>query len=195
MAINHEVEIMSSSRKSGIKPGRLLQCLLMMLLATVLAHAQSQQKTETVIKGKKELGFIVSPEVKFSRINGKFANFVGANIGLVVKPDFFIGVGGYGRPTETSSNQMGYGGLVLQYTLRPHRIIHYSIGGLLGAGSAQFCPKTFFVAEPQVTASVNVTEWLRVGFGGGYRFIGNTGWANSLLRGPSANITLGFGRR
>jgi hypothetical protein len=167
----------------------------MMLLATASAHSQSQQGTETLIKGKKLLGFIVSPEVKFSRVNGRFANFVGANLGLVVKPDFFIGVGGYGRPTETSSDQMGYGGLVLQYTLRPHKLIHYSIGGLLGAGSAKFCSKTFFVAEPQVTARISVTQWFRVGFGGGYRFIGNTGWANPLLRGPLANITLEFGRR
>jgi hypothetical protein len=123
MANRHEVEIMRSSRKSGIKPRMLSQCLLMALLATVSAHAQSQQDAETLIKGKKQLGFIVSPEVKFSRVDGKFANFVGANMGLVVKPDFFIGVGGYGRPTETSSNQMGYGGLVLQYTLRPHKLI------------------------------------------------------------------------
>ncbi|MBZ5500408.1 MAG: hypothetical protein LAP85_28775 [Acidobacteriia bacterium] len=166
-----------------------------MFLATVSSHAQSQQKTETLIKGKKQLGFIVSLEVKFSRVDGKFANFVGATMGLVVKPDFFIGIGGYGRPTEASSNQMAYGGLVLQYTLRPHKLIHYSIGGLLGAGSAQLCSKTFFVAEPQVMVGVNVTEWFRVGFGGGYRFIGNTGWANSRLRGPSANITLDFGRR
>jgi hypothetical protein len=195
MAINHEVEIVSSSRKSAVKRGMLSQCLVVALLTTVSAHAQSRQKTETVVTGDKQLGFTVSPEVKFSRVDGEFANFVGATVGLVVKPDFFIGVGGYGRPTETSSNQMGYGGLVLQYTLRPHRIIHYSIGGLLGAGSAQFCAKTFFVAEPQVSVGVNVTEWFRVGFGGGYRFIGNTGWGNSLLRGPSAHITLGFGHR
>lgn len=195
MANRHEGKIMNSSGMSGTTPKMLSQCLSMMLLATALVRAQSPQGTETVIKGKKQLGFIVIPEVKFSRVNGKFANFVGANMGLVVKPDFFIGLGGYGRPTETSSAQVGYGGLVLQYTLRPHKLIHYSIGGMLGAGSAQLCPKTFFVAEPQVTASVNVTEWFRVGFGGGYRFIGNTGWANSLLRGPSANVTLGFGRR
>lgn len=186
---------MSSSRKSGARPGMLPRCLLITLLATVSAHAQSQQKTETLVREKKQFGFTVSPEVRLSRAGGKFASFVGANIGLVVKPDFFIGAGGYGRPTETASDQIGYGGLVLQYTLRPHEVIHYSIGGLVGAGSAQFCARTFFVAEPQVTASLNVTAWFRVGVGGGYRFIGNTGWANSLLRGPSASITLGFGRR
>jgi hypothetical protein len=171
------------------------QILVVMLLATVLAAAQSRQDAESLIKEKKQLGFAFALDTKLSRVNGEYASFVGFQAGMVIKPNIFIGVGGYGRPTEHASEQMGYGGLVIHYTFRPHKAVNYSIGGLLGAGSAEFNKGTFFVAEPQATLFLNVIPWFRVGFGEGYRFIGNTGWSNSRLRGPWAGITLAFCRR
>jgi hypothetical protein len=167
---------------------------VVMILTPVYAAAQSQQPTDALLKGKTQLGFTVAPEVKLSRMNGEFAALAGCSFGLVMKPSFLIGVAGYGKITDIFTHgYMGYGGIILEYSMDPHRLVHFSIGGLLGAGNAAASPSPFFVAEPQGRVNVNVTPWFRLGFGGGYRFIEGARCANSSLRGPTASITLMFG--
>jgi hypothetical protein len=167
---------------------------IVMIWTPIYAAAQSQQPTDTLVKGKTQLGFAVTPEVKLSRMNDEFAALAGCSFGLVMKPNFLIGVAAYGKITDLSSHgYMGYGGILLEYFKNPHRLVHYSIGGLLGAGNAAVSPSPFFVAEPQGRVNVNITPWFRLGFGGGYRFIGGARCANSSLRGPTASITLMFG--
>ena len=51
----------------------------------------------------------------------------------------------------------------------------------------------FLVADPQVSVHLNVTDWLRIGGGGGYRFIGGAGPDGDRLRGLTAGIGLQLG--
>ena len=55
--------------------------------------------------------------------------------------------------------------------------------------------QNFLVAEPQVSVHLNVTSWLRVGGGAGYRFIGRGGGSTDRLRGFTANIGVQIGPR
>ena len=48
--------------------------------------------------------------------------------------------------------------------------------------------ETFLVMEPEVNVTLNVTERFRLGFGGGYRFIGAAGPFDDRLAGFSANV-------
>lgn len=50
--------------------------------------------------------------------------------------------------------------------------------------------ETFFIAEPEFNLNLNITEKLRVGFGGGYRFIGGAGRIGERLDGFTANAAL-----
>ena len=50
--------------------------------------------------------------------------------------------------------------------------------------------ESFFVAEPEFNLNLNITEMLRIGFGGGYRFIGGAGHINDRLDGFTANAAL-----
>ena len=164
------------------------------ILTATYAAAQSQPPADTLLKGKTQLGFAIAPEVKLSSMNGEFAALAGCSFGLVIKPSFIIGVAGYGKITDIfTDGYMGYGGVVLEYSVNSHRLVHYSIGGLMGAGNAAGSPSPFFVAEPQGRIDVNVTRWFRLGFGGGYRFIAGAQRCNSLFRGPTASILLMFG--
>jgi len=173
---------------------RLVIAAFIINWAAVCASAQSQQPTETLLKGKTRLGVAFSPEIKFSKMNGEFAVLAGGSLGLMVKPSFLVGVGAYGKITDIFTNgYMGYGGFVLEYSADPHRLVHYTIGGLLGAGYAQAYPSPFFVGEPQGRVSLNVTRWFRLGFGGGYRLVAGARCANSWLRGPTASVVLTFG--
>ena len=52
--------------------------------------------------------------------------------------------------------------------------------------------ETFLVAEPEVNATLNVTEKFRIGFGGGYRFIGAANGFEDRLDGFTANLAAQF---
>lgn len=55
--------------------------------------------------------------------------------------------------------------------------------------------QNFLLAEPQVSIHLNVTSWLRVGGGAGYRLIGRGGGNTDRLRGFTANIGVQIGPR
>jgi hypothetical protein len=48
----------------------------------------------------------------------------------------------------------------------------------------------FFVAEPEASIMLNITDTFRIGFGGGYRFIGGAGRTRDRLDGFTASVTL-----
>ena len=50
--------------------------------------------------------------------------------------------------------------------------------------------ESFFIAEPEANVVLNVTEMIRIGFGGGYRLIGGAGRINDRLDGWTANVNL-----
>ena len=51
----------------------------------------------------------------------------------------------------------------------------------------------FLVADPQFSVHLNVTDWLRIGGGAGYRFIGGARWNGDRLQGLTASIGLQLG--
>ena len=55
--------------------------------------------------------------------------------------------------------------------------------------------QNFFLAEPQASIHLNVTPWLRIGGGAGYRLIGRGGDFTERLRGLTANIGVQIGPR
>jgi len=159
-------------------------------LDAVIAAA-AQQDPKTVVEGKVSKSVLIAfPEVKFSAVDGRFANFVGLRGGILLNDKFLIGVGGYGLTNVRTLPPMGYGGLVLEYSPKSNRMVHFSVGGLVGGGGASGV--SFFAAEPEARLRVNITRWFRLGFGGGYRFIGGAGCANSILRGPVATLSVEF---
>jgi hypothetical protein len=51
----------------------------------------------------------------------------------------------------------------------------------------------FLIADPQLSVHLNVNDWLRIGGGAGYRFIGRAGSDGDRLRGFTASIGLQLG--
>jgi hypothetical protein len=54
--------------------------------------------------------------------------------------------------------------------------------------------EAFFVAEPQANASYTFTSWLRLGAGAGYRLVAGASGLESRFRGPTASVSLQFGK-
>jgi hypothetical protein len=157
----------------------------------VPAQAQSTQAPTTLVDDRGAKTFLFVPEVKLTSIGSQFGVLAGARLGLMMDHKFLIGVGGYGLATPEYI-PMGYGGIVMEYLPWSDRVAHISFAGLVGAGGLY--ANSFFVAEPEVRLNVNVNKWLRLTAGGGYRFIGGAGCANSALRGPQATLGIGVGR-
>jgi hypothetical protein len=165
--------------------------IVLLTCSTERVEAAAQKDTKTLVEGSVSKSVLIAfPEVKFSAVDGRFANFVGLRGGILLNDRFLIGFGGYGLTNVRTLPAMGYGGLVLEYSPQPHKLVNFSVGGLIGGGGA--LGTSFFAAEPEARLRVNVTKWFRLGFGGGYRFIGGAGCANSILRGPVATLSAEF---
>ncbi len=170
--------------------------LLLVLSLSVGALAQGEAP-EQLIEGPIENGFFVAPDVKFSSVDGEFANFTGLYGGWLINHRFLIGVGGYGRTNDLDRMTMGYGGAVFEYFFNPSRLVNYSVRGLIGAGHATFngsgLDGNFFAAEPEARVQLNLSKSLRLGFGAGYRFTEGAGALSSRLGGFTASVNLKLG--
>ena len=108
----------------------------------------------------------------------------------------------------------GYGGVELEYIIQSDKLIHSSISTLVGGGSISYRNKLwdeiddqnddlnspsdgFFVFEPSINAELNIISFMRINAGFSYRFISGASLddlRNSDLAGPSAMLTLKFGK-
>ena len=179
---------------------------------------------ETAIDKPGESGGFGGPVLKVTGINDVFGLIVGGRGGWISKQTFAIGGGFYGllRDIETEDSgferdfEFAYGGLELEYIIAPRQVVHVSVQTLIGFGGLTDRHQnletfdrfdefdrfggpddTFFIVEPALNIMWNMKTYLRIGFGGSYRFIrgvGITGLHNSDLSGSSVVVTFKFGR-
>lgn len=190
---------------------RVLVSLLMICLIASPALAVDK----VLIGGDGSHGGYGGLVFKYSKVNGNYRTFVGAKGGWVINHTFVVGLAGYGLIDEfdedwwyydfDSGLQMGYGGLMLEYIVHPHRLVHLSTSLLIGGGSYSYADywldfsndvDNFFVIEPEMNMMLNVTNYFRMGFGVGYRFVDNDHRLvldDKDLSGLSLTLTLKFG--
>ncbi len=116
------------------------------------------------------------------------------------------------------STQMGYGGLYLESVFSPLNVLRISGAVLIGAG-ALLTPEigifvqeecsirsgncirrdvdVFFAFEPEINLEAGITRYFTLGLGLSYRFVSGVDElrsSNGRMSGPSAALTLKFGR-
>jgi hypothetical protein len=190
---------------------------VVILLCIGLFSAFAQE--ETLINGPIENGGFGGPVLKIGSFNGETAILVGGRGGWIVNHSFIIGGGGYGLVSNVKAKVLGpfgerylnfgYGGLELEYVSNPDRLINFSFQTLIGAGGLSWRDDemkaglhisdtdTFFIVEPGVNATLNVTPYFRISGGVSYRFISGVQSAassNPDLSGPSGVLTFRFGK-
>jgi hypothetical protein len=148
---------------------------------------------ETLINGPIENGGFGGPVLKVGSFNGEVAILVGGRGGWIINHSFIIGGGGYGLVNNVKAKVLGpygerylnfgYGGLELEYVSESHRLINFSFQTLIGAGGLSWRDPdvrtgmrdsdsdTFFMVEPGVNVTLNVTKYFRMSGGVSYRFI------------------------
>jgi len=162
----------------------------------------------------------------YSKFNGQGALFTGLYAGVMLKHKLMIGAGGYmlttrhkGYGLNAASHQqnnwhMGYGGLMLEYTLMGNKDIHFSANTLVGGGIIKngrgrgTIPENgsdelkdidasgFFVVQPGVNVEVVAATWMRIAAGVGYRYVSGVeqnGITNKDMSAPTASLSFKFG--
>ncbi len=190
---------------------------LAFLMLTFILTAYAQE--ETLINGDIESGGFGGPMIQVTKINGEGAILVGGRGGWIINHSFVLGGGGYGLANDISAKvpdavngfrhiDLGYGGLDLEYIAASDRLVHLSVGLLVGGGGVRYKNEDamndhrsmdgFFVAEPSLTVNCNVTRFFRIGAGASYRYVNgvNAGGITSdaELSGVSATLILKFGK-
>jgi hypothetical protein len=159
------------------------------------------------------------PAVQISTVRDRTAVFVGARGGWLIDGRLTLGGGGFGlangipapAAVQTAPQEldleMGYGGGWVEYTFSPLRLVHVSIGTLVGGGglSLRFHDggslgsgsDAFFVVEPVVVAELNLASFARADLGAAYRWVTGVdmaGLSYSDVAGFSVVALLKFGK-
>jgi len=189
--------------------------VILMCIAIFPAFAQD----ETLIDGPIESGGFGGPVIKVGSFNGEAGMLVGGRGGWILNHSFIIGGGGYGLVNNVKAKVLGpygerylnfgYGGLELEYVSHPHRLVNFSFQTLIGAGGLSWRDPdvkvgmrdsdndTFFIVEPGVNVTINVTTYFRLSGGVSYRYISGvqSPASNDVdLSGPSGVLTFRFGK-
>jgi hypothetical protein len=179
----------------------------------------AEAEPEVLIPKSARHGWWGAPVVQVSTVRDRAAVFVGGRGGWLLGGRLTLGGGGFGLATRIPAPRgagrsgenldlgMGYGGGWLEYTFSPSRLVHVSVGTLVGGGALSLewhdggsydgGGDGFFVAEPAVLAELNVAGSVRLDVGAAYRRVFGAsvaGLSNSDVSGVSAVLAVKFGR-
>ena len=172
-------------------------------------------QVETLMHDRPQIGFYIGPVIKYSYLDRRFALLLGGKGGIAFYDLFVIGGGGYGLVNEISvpNSQspydeylsFGYGGVIFEFLIASHKVVHLSVHTLIGGGSLcyhDYYWRTsgddgFFVVEPGMDLEINISRCFRFGLGGTYRFVNGVSmpeFTDQDMSGFSAALTFKFGR-
>jgi hypothetical protein len=151
------------------------------------------------------------PVFRGTSLGGKPGFLAGGRGGLIVNDSLALGFGGCGTgyteaeavfEGEEKRVGFGYGGFMAEYYFFPKDLVFFSLGCLVGGGSAaDFSYRyddenVFFIVEPEANVYLNVTRFFRMGAGVTYRYTNGVdldGFDDEDMRGFSGSLLFDFG--
>lgn len=155
-----------------------------------------------------------------AEINGNAAIFSGGRGAFIINDFLLIGGGGCnldypqnksdlsGKSADNDTNSalsMNYGGLLIGCNIFQKSIFNLTVSSIIGGGVLAYSEddnsdksptQWFFAAEPSVIANMNITKWMRIGAGLGYRHtmgIDSNELTDRDFSRPSIIFTMDFG--
>lgn len=182
----------------------------------------TEPQPETLLSGNVSHGGFGGPVMGFTTIRDQAALLMGGRGGWLINHRLVIGGGGYGVTHRLDvpggatvadadyQTMFGYGGFWTEYIVAPSRLVHGSVGLLIGAGSLKYHrfrhspmvggdsdDDAFFVLDPTVSVELNVVSFMRLALFANYRRVWGvdlTGMDNGDVSGVGAGAMLKFGR-
>ena len=169
-----------------------------------------------------EKDFVLAPEFKAASFDGRAASLAGGYAGVLTDRTLLVGVGGYWLTNRADDFKMGYGGLVLGWTMPVGSKVRFGAKGLVGVGTATLgadvrvqspmlrfgSPQRpglplpmrrfvfsdhFLIAEPEFDVRLKLSRRLGLDVGAGYRFAGSTGALDDRVNGAIGSVALQIG--
>lgn len=193
--------------------------------AGVMAQDSTKSSMKTIFGAKKAkvkvnyLGIYLAPEYQYGQVGGSFTSLSGAALMLQFNKKFAIGATGFGsfRNRQSTDLNANFGGLKMEYTLKPDAAVHVSFPLVVGVGGNGFDFENdgggrgrdrdfddMFdddnhgnmsrIIQPGVNIEANLSRYAKFYVGANYRFALNNNTANTTdLSGFSANAGLKLG--
>ena len=109
--------------------------LVFLCTGSTLSLAQSTgSTTQTLLSGDVDHGFLISPEIKLTEVDGDFGVLGGGYGGWVLNRQLLIGGGIYTLANGSGDAGMTYGGGVVEYFVNSDSLVNVSVRGLVGGG-------------------------------------------------------------
>lgn len=139
------------------------------------------QQAQTMVRGGDNGGYGAAV-FKGSAVNDQFAGFLGLRGGYLLDHVVSLGGGAYLmgggvdvelQGGETGSLDLWYGGAEIEFIGIWNQLYHITFLILVGGGAMDLdgVSDGIWATEPALNLEINVAPWLRIDFGGGYRFI------------------------
>ena len=192
-----------------------MKTIVMSLVLVCLLCGSTFAYDRTLISGQTEIGGFIGVTARYFDLKDEAGMLAGGRVAMVVNHLFSVGLGGYGtvlQPapegfTDLDDIEIAYGGLFLEFTLKPRSMFHISVPVLVGGGQTTFVggyrdpetgddSDTFFVVEPEFNLEFNITRNWRLDLGVGYRHVNGTGFAELTdedQSGANWALTMKFG--
>ena len=214
--------------------------ILLSLFASALTgtvHGQTETKQgmdsdqiQTIFNQTGRIGWWVGPEFSYTMIDKKSAYLGGMSGGIIINHNFSIGLAGMGIMTtnnlrfsginDTADVYLygGYGGVRLEYRIKPMNSINIAFPLLIGGGGAAYSTwgpndwlnynnyyqndasyswDSYFVIEPGINIGLNLIKFMRLDAGVSYRITSGLSLPKTdkaMMNGFNANISLKFGK-
>jgi hypothetical protein len=201
---------------------KIIRTLLMVTISCISLNVFAQTEMQTLFgKSKnrvKYLGLYVAPEVSYGQFDGGFRPLVGNSVMLSINKKFAVGATASGVLSKRRSNVSAgqFGGLKIEYSLRPDALVHVTFPLLIGAGSVsemsdfvnydrvnrrgeRFGDSMYshrdlsFIVQPGVNVEANLFKYTKIFLGANYRLAANQNGYTSDLSGFSSTLGLKFG--
>ncbi len=175
-------------------------------------------QTQTLLGDTVKHGFYGAPVFKYSMLGPKNQNalLVGAQGGWILDHKYVLGLGFYSLSNVVKAPKISeiedmvlifnYGGFLMSYIHRQHKLLHFEASSVFGLGEANYRDQeyraeynkgdTFVVIEPGAQAILNVTPGFRLGVGASYRIVSRLsllGMSNSDVSGLNVNVMFRVG--
>lgn len=205
----------------------MILCTSLSLVCSTIMMAQDSTKSsmKTIFGGKKAkmkinyLGIYLAPEYQYGQVGGGSTSLSGAALMLQFNKKFAIGATGFGsfRNRQNTDLNANFGGLKMEYTIKPDAAVHVSFPLVIGVGGNGFeydndgrgrgRDRDFDdmfddddrhnmsrIIQPGVNVEANLNRYAKFYVGANYRFAFNHNSTNTTdLSGFAANAGLKLG--
>lgn len=193
--------------------------------ASVMAQDSTKSSMKTIFGAKKAkvkvnyLGIYLAPEYQYGQVGGNFTSLSGAALMLQFNKKFAIGATGFGsfRNRQATELNANFGGLKMEYTVKPDAAVHVSFPLVIGVGGNGFefdndgrgrgRDRDFDdmfdddnhgnmsrIIQPGVNVEANLNRYAKFYVGANYRFAFSHNSSNTTdLSGFAANAGLKLG--